>query len=169
MDDATGAEVETFEIKIFFDPRDCDPRALEMNHWSEEAWRGAPQAELAAHRFAGFLRAHATHPLISKAGKPYRVAKLIGHNAAGFDGPRLTRLFQRCEMFMPADFRIRCTLQRALWYFDERPELVPPVDFKLATLCQYFQIPVTETHEALADVRLTAALARALGCVKEAA
>jgi exonuclease I len=47
-----------------------------------------------------------------------------------------------------------------MWWFDERG--LAPVDFKLATLCKHFGIPVHETHDALADVRLTVQLAKAL-------
>jgi hypothetical protein len=75
------------------------------------------------------------------------VAKLVGHNADRFDGPRLQRLFKQYNAFLPADPRCRCTCQRAMWWFDEHA-LIPPKGFS------------GEQHDALVDVRLTIQLAR---------
>ena len=56
---------------------------------------------------------------------------------------------------------VRDTMHLALWFFDNtgRPA---PKDYKLATLCERFNIPIGDTHEALADVRLTIQLAAAI-------
>ena len=160
--EARWAELETFEMKLAFDPVTADPKALEINHWTAEAWAQAEAPIRVVSRFTDFLDRHMSHEMINKFGRRYPVAKLIGHNAATFDGPRLQTLFKRHGRFLPADPRVRCTCQRALWWFDEHPDAPRPDNYKLATLCRYFGIEVAETHEALADVRLTIALARAL-------
>jgi exonuclease len=161
VDEDTWNELLSFEAKIAFDATKADPEALALNHYSAEAWVGSQPPGQVAFRFAGFLERFRSLTMISKrTGKPYSVAKLIGHNAASFDGPRLRRMFDRCSLFLPADPRVRDTCQRALWYFDERGEV--PADFKLGTLCEHFGISTEGAHDALTDVRLTIALARAL-------
>lgn len=162
IDDESGAELEVLECKIKFDPELASPEALQINHYTADAWADALPVSVVANRFSGFCSRHATIRMVSKAGKPYHVARLCGHNMATFDGPRLRRMFEKLRLFAPWDPRVRCTLQRALWHFDECPSLPRPENFKLATLCRHFEIPVHETHEALADVRLTIQLARAL-------
>jgi DNA polymerase III subunit epsilon len=161
--DPGGVEVETFEAKIEFDVPAADPRALELNHYTPEAWAKAEAPIRVVSRFTDFLDRHKSLEMVSqKTGRPYQVAILCGHNAASCDGPRLQALFKHWGRFLPADPRVRCTCQRALWWFHEHPGNVLPENYKLATLCEYFGIPVVESHEALADVRLTIALARAL-------
>ena len=163
VDQARFAELETFEAKIAFEPSSADPAALELNHYTPEAWAKAEAPIRVVSRFTDFLDRHKSLEMVSaRTGRPYQVAVLCGHNAASFDGPRLQALFKYYGRFLPADPRVRCTCQRALWWFDERPDKPLPENFKLATLCRYFGIPVAESHEALADVRLTIALARAL-------
>lgn len=161
IDENTWAELETFEAKIAFDAATADPEALALNHYTPEAWAGAATVSLVSRKFASFLERYRCLTMVSKrSGKPYSVAKLVGHNAATFDGPRLKRMFEKVGSFLPADPRVRCTCQRAFWWFDERG--LAPRDFKLGTLCEYFAIPVHQTHDALADVRLTIALSRAM-------
>jgi DNA polymerase III alpha subunit (gram-positive type) len=160
IDEASWAQISSFEAKIAFDPATADPAALALNHYTPEGWVGAESLVLVCARFASFLERFRSIEMISKRGHPYSVAKLVGHNAASFDGPRLRRMFERCELFLPADPRVRCTCQRAMWWCDERG--IVPKDFKLSTLCQQFGIPVETSHDALADVRLTVALSKAL-------
>ena len=161
VDEASGNELETFEAKITFDAATADTEALALNHYSPEAWTSAEHERIVAAKYASFLNRYRYLACLSKrTGKTFTVAKLVGHNAATFDGPRLRALFARHDLFLPADPRVRCTCQRALWWFDERA--IVPKDYKLATLCEYFGIAVAESHEALADVRATVALARAL-------
>lgn len=159
--DETGA----FEAKIAFDEADAADDALALNHYDREAWlrEARPEKEV-VRMFGAFLNRHRALTMRSKrTGRPYTVAMLVGHNAADFDGPRLQAMFKRHDEFLPADPRVRCTVQRALWWFDESG-VAPPADYRLATLCSYFGVPVAEraTHDALADVRLAAALARAM-------
>ena len=57
-----------------------------------------------------------------------------------------------------------CTKQKALWLFEEDKSLTPPTDFKLGTLCQYFDVQLRkdEAHDALVDVRATVKLYQAM-------
>jgi DNA polymerase III epsilon subunit-like protein len=100
---------------------------------------------------------------LSAKGSSYHIAQLAAHNAE-FDGAFLRAWFGRLDLYLPAHPKVLCTLQRALWYFAERPELPRPKDFKLATLCDYFGVPfhAASAHEALADVTATLRLYAAL-------
>lgn len=120
----------------------------------------------ACKRFFAFLNRHATLMKISKAGKPYNVAVLAGHNIISFDIPFLQswqkRLAQKDASlsFPPFDFFALDTLQMAL-----QAKLlmgIPYPDLKLKTLCQYHGLAGEQTHDALDDIYLTVALARAL-------
>lgn len=161
IDDGDGNELDSFERKIKFDPATCDPKALEINHYTEEAWKGAkPPARVAA-EFANFLHPHLCIEMMSKrTGAPYYVTKGAGYNAVKFDWPRLQALFG--SAFLPVSFHVRDVLQRAMWWFDENGDKPRPKDLKLGTVCEYFSITVEGAHDALVDVRLTAALARRL-------
>lgn len=163
IDEDSWAELEPFEAKIKFDLAAADAAALAMNNFDPSIWneKAIPESE-AARQFSGLLKRHSSLTMTSKRGLPYSVAKLVGHNAASFDGPRLRSMFARHAIFLQADPRIRDTLQRALWYFDENG-IAPPENYRLETLCRYFGVPIAETHEALADVRLAIQLARAIG------
>jgi DNA polymerase III epsilon subunit-like protein len=93
----------------------------------------------------------------------FRVAQLVSHNSQ-FDGPFLKAWFENLGLFLPASYRVFCTLQRAYWYFQENPLVASPDDFRLATLCEYFGVPLNpgEAHEALADACAALALYRVL-------
>ena len=106
--------------------------------------------------------------MVSQAGRPYQLAQLAAHNA-NFDGPFLRAWYQRIGQFCPARYQVLCTLQRSLWWFDEHRLETPPKDFKLQTLCEYFEVPLSddEAHEAIADVRATLGLYRALRQLEE--
>jgi DNA polymerase III epsilon subunit-like protein len=160
IDEKTWVELAVFEAKLQFDEKLADPEALKLNHYDRAIWKreAVPVAE-AAVRFSLFLQPFRCIQMVSKrTGNPYSVAKLVSHNAA-FDAPRLKRMFQ--AQFLAADPRVRCTLQRALWWFDERG--VEPANYQLATLAKYFGIPVPEgVHGALADARLAVAVSRAM-------
>lgn len=155
-------EIATFEKKLKFLKCDCDVTSLTMNHFDEEIWEQEAIDPLRAiDAFAKFLDPFKCLNFISKrTGNPYSVAQLAGHNAATFDGPRLQRLFSIHRRFLPADPRVLCTLQRAMWFFRERKEKID--SYKLESLCLYFGIVPHATHDALADVRSTILLARKL-------
>lgn len=154
--------IDSFEAKILFDPARCTPEALEKNGYKAEDWAEALPEDEVVKRFDKFLQKHSTLTLVSqRTGNPYTVAKLIGYNAATFDGPRLKAMFDARKMFLKADMRIRCVLQRALWYFDsiDSPQ---PDDFKLATVHRTLGLEPRKAHEATADVLMTQEVDREL-------
>lgn len=160
-----GEELETFEQKIRFDERQATKRALRKRLYCRDRWQreGRP-AHYVAHDFGEFLSRHATLTVSRcdrRYARPLVVAQMVAHNAA-FDGPFLREWFERHRLFLPADYRVFCTLQRAMWLFQEHPALIPPEDFKLGTLCRYFGVPWSHeyAHDALFDVRATVKLYR---------
>lgn len=162
IDDASGLERSNFEVKIRFNEADADPEALAMNHWDRVVWaKSDVTPDNAARLFAEWVRPYCSIEMISKrTGNPYKVAKLAGYNALTFDLPRLKALFG--TQFFPCSYHVRDVLQRAMFWFDENPTAPRPENLKLGTVCAYFGIPVIDAHDALGDVRMTAALARVL-------
>jgi DNA polymerase III alpha subunit (gram-positive type) len=163
VDESTWDEIGTFERKIRFPYSAADPQALAMNHYNADVWiKEAVDSYQVCTEFAAFLEPFKCIEFVSKrTGRPYSVAKLIGHNAATFDGPRLKRMFEAHNLFLPADPRVRCTVQAAMWWFDWHN--VAPPSYKLSALCEYFGLPVADdAHDALADVRMTVQVARRL-------
>ena len=157
-------EVDRFEVKIHFDESKASPDALRRIHYRRAEWKeNAIPAKKACWAFARFLRKHASVELLRPDLSSFRVAQLACHNAE-FDGPFIRRWFERLDVFMPASYRVLCTLQRAYWFFQENPDLGLPDDYRLGTLCRYFGIDFSEyeAHEALADACATALLYRAL-------
>jgi DNA polymerase III epsilon subunit-like protein len=156
--DGEWNELALFETKIQFNESAADPEALKINRYDPMEWKDAkPEAEV-ARLFSEFLRPFCSVEKTSKKGSSYLVARLAGHNAATFDGPRLRRMFESARLFLPAELFVRDTLQRALWYFDERGETVSSL--RLTELCKHFDIPCDGAHDALTDVRLSIAIAR---------
>jgi DNA polymerase III epsilon subunit-like protein len=156
--------VERFEAKVRFDESRANRISLRKNHYHRGVWaKNALEPEDAAKRFAEFLRRHATVTKLGSDGEPYHLAQLVAHNAS-FDAEFLWAWYERLYMYLPARYQVFCTLQRAMWYFQEHREETPPDDFKLATLCHHFGVPfhAASAHDALADVSATLALYRAM-------
>ena len=148
-------EREVFEVKVRFDETKACPDALRRVHYRRAEWkRSAVAPKKAAWAFARFLRRHANVEVFRRDLSVFRVAQLVSHNSQ-FDGPFLTEWFDRLDIFLPASYRVFCTLQRAYWFFHENPHLARPDDFRLGTLCDYFEVPLnpSDAHEALADTR----------------
>lgn len=167
--DATLSPVEAFEAKIHFEVNRANKNSLRKNHYHPGTWaREAQEGEQVARSFAEFLRRHASIAMTSSNSEEYKVSQLVAHNAA-FDGPFLQVWYERLGIFLPARRQVLCTMQRAMWYFAEHSKVVPPRDYKLATLCQYFRVPfhAAAAHEALADASATVGLYRAI-CDAEA-
>ena len=151
-------EVASFNQRITFDMAQCDPKALEMNHYDPAAWAEAASPAVTAARFATWSRPYQALTLTStRTGRQYTVAQCAGYNVQ-FDQPRLKALFG--TSFMPCGFLMRCVLQRVLWHYDEHGGA--PENFKLSTVAAALGIDTTGAHDALTDVRLTAAVYRAL-------
>jgi DNA polymerase III epsilon subunit-like protein len=162
--DADLQPVEAFENKIIFAIKSADRHSLRKNHYHAGTWaREAREEPEVARDLADFLRRHASLERLSSAGEAYSVAQLVAHNAT-FDSAFLDEWFRRVGIFLPAGRQVLCTMQRAMWFFSERPDLRPPKDFKLATLCDFFGVPfhAAKAHEALADVSATVALYAAI-------
>lgn len=157
-------ELEAFEAKIRFSHSLADPKSLRKPSYEPRLWeRQGVSAREAAEQFADFLRRHATIDMKSPDGKRYRVAQLVAHNAT-HDGGFLRHWFDRLGLFLPGHYRMLCTVQRAIWHFQESPTQKLPPNFKLLTLCRFFGVPFRESdaHDALNDVRATVALYRAM-------
>lgn len=162
--DSNLRELERFEAKLKFNSKFADPKSLRKASYSRELWKQEAQPSIRVMKqFSELLRRHATVDQTSSAGLPFSVAQLVAHNGA-FDGSFLRAWYDRFDEFLPASPRVFCTLQRALWLFQEDKSLTPPPDFALRTLCHYFGVSLkaTEAHEALNDVRATVDLYRAI-------
>ena len=156
-------EIDVFEAKIEFDAAKADPEALKINSYDEKRWQKQAQPErIVVATFAAFLNKHATLERVAKgSGRPYKVARLAGHNVLSFDAPRLLALFKRHGAFLPADaFRPLDTLQLASWSAARLG--IEPTNYKLSTLCETFGIDTAGAHDALADVRMSLDLTRTL-------
>jgi DNA polymerase III epsilon subunit-like protein len=157
-------EFDSFEVKIQFDEDKACPDALRRVHYRRAEWkRSAVSPKKAAWAFARFLRRHASVEVLRRDLTTFHVAQLASHNSQ-FDGPFLTEWFDRLGIFLPASYRVFCTLQRAYWLFHEHPQLSAPDDFRLGTLCEYFGVPLSpaDAHEAMADARAAIAVYRAI-------
>lgn len=155
-------ELDTFEAKIRIDERLIRASQIRNRHFDSQLWKTEGRSEKAvAYDFGRFLTRHATADVTGSGFRPLVVAQLVAHNAE-FDGAFLRKWFERLGLFLPASYRVFCTLHRAMWLFHEDRLLTPPDDFKLGTLCQYFSIrfPASESHDALVDVRATVELYR---------
>lgn len=159
--DSDWSEVAAFERKLTFDISLANPEALAMNHYDADVWaREAVTPLRVLSEFIAFTKPYLCVEMKSKrTGAPYYVGKLAGHNALKFDLPILQRMFG--TSFFPFSYHVKDTLQRALFYFDEHPEVKRPENLKLSTLCEAMGISIDGAHDALADVRMSAALARA--------
>ena len=155
-------ELEAFEAKVQVDERKTPSTLIHNRHFDRDQWhREARHPKVVAYHFGRFLGRHATAEVAGANQRRMIVAQLVAHNAE-FDGLLLREWFERMGLFMPASYRVFCTLHRAMWLFHEHHSLSPPSDFKLGTLCRYFGIslPPQEAHDAAADVRATVELYR---------
>jgi DNA polymerase III epsilon subunit-like protein len=153
----SGVELGSFEQKIAFKEADADQAALAMNHYDAAAWVDAKPPAVVAAKFAAWMRPYyAVKKTSPRTGNGYTVARLAGYNAAAFDMPRLREMFG--TQFLPADYPVRDVLQRVVFYFDERPDVTPPANLKLTTVCAFFGIDTAGAHDALTDARMCAEL-----------
>lgn len=156
-------EIECYERKVKFLEENCDPVALEKNHYDPEVWaRDAISPKIVVKEFTAILRKHADLNNVSAKGRPYVSCQMAGHNAAVFDRQFLNDWYKRLGEYCPGDWRVLDTLQLAQWWYfatgNPRPE-----NFRLETLCSEFGIELEgDAHDALVDVRATVELARVL-------
>lgn len=163
-------ELEEFEAKVQIDERKTPAALIHNRHFNRAVWlREAQHPKVVAYEFGRFLARHATTAVAGANRRRIIVAQLVAHNAE-FDGMFLREWFEKLGLFLPASFRVFCTLHRAMWLFHEHPSLTPPADYKLGTLCRYFGVPLRfhEAHDALADVRATVELYRRMSMLDAA-
>lgn len=152
-----GQSVGELEVKIAIDPARCEPGALILNGYSVERWADAVSEAVAVKRIGDFLSKHATVERVSKkSGKPYKVARLAGHNAAAFDFAFLRKMFEAHKAFLPADYRVLDTMHLALWHLQDAESV------GLQALAKRYGIDQGQAHDALADARTTVGVAAAL-------
>lgn len=157
-------ELGTMEMKIEFEMKDADPKALGVSKFTPTAWEryAIPEKDAAA-KFSHFLERHATNEFPSKKnkGETYSLAKVAAYNS-DFDVTRLEAWAKRTDTYFPMMRMSLCVMQRTLWFFEENQGLLPPENYKLGTVAEHLGLRNTPDHSALADTRATVELAKAL-------
>lgn len=151
--------VDTFDAKVQFNPAQCEPDALKINGYTPEAWADAMPLDQALSVFSQLCREHSHVQMTSRAGNPYFVAQLAAYNAE-FDMKFIQVAFNITRQFMPASYLALCMLQRARWFFAERPGLGQPDNFKLPSVCRALGVTLDKAHDAGADNRAQIAVLR---------
>lgn len=148
---------DVFERKLLFDKNKASSEALEINHYDEELWsKTAVTPRQAANDFNMFCKGKLSVARLSKAGKPYRVASLVGYNNAHFDKAFLDKLFRDHVGFGSYDYRMYDVYELAKW-------LLPwEVEYKLTAVVKYFDLMERYAHDAIADCRMTMEVAACL-------
>lgn len=154
-------EVAHFEVKIRFDEQTATQEALETNHYDREVWdREAVSEEVAQARFSLFMKQHATVRMVSKRGNPYFIARLAGHNVATFDAPFIQFWYKKTGAFLPGHYKTLDTFQLASWAHHLDAPGEGPDGLSLVDLMAHHGVDrVGDAHEALSDVRGSAAIA----------
>jgi len=162
---AAAVDLNTWEVLSDFEVKlEVPPAAtrdlFEGSNYDADVWeREAVNPVLGWKRFCGYLKRHATAQRISKAGNPYKVAQLAGHNAATFDKLFVWEAGNRWSFFVPADPRVWDTVQLALTA--QVMELLDVPNLRLETLAKEAGAPLgDDAHDALADVRATVEVAK---------
>lgn len=159
--DESGVVVDQFEVKVKFRRDNADPEALNMNSFDADVWlKEAINPKAAAKQFDAFCKKYATVAKKAKSGNLYYVAQLAGHNAATFDKPFLDNWYKRLDIWLSANWfvidTLHMALERQVFFNEQYPSL------KLADLCEYHGISRGQTHDAVDDTIMTAALCFAI-------
>ena len=133
-----------------------DPKAFEVTGIDiKEIWN-YPQAKDVLDEFIKWIDSHET------------IFNLAGHNIT-FDRNKLFRLFCRNGHYSSFITRINnndyCTLRRSREIFKNKRN--KPSDFKLETICRFFDIEVGVSHRALEDITNTIKVYFELEKIKE--
>ncbi|SRR5260221_2125648 len=142
------SEKETFEAKLKFDPTKAEKSALEINHYSTEAWKDAVEPAVGLNKLAKLFERHRYAKRVSAAGRGYTVAIAAGYNG-GFDSERIMFQSRKRGIFQPVDPRFLDIMQLAFW------RQLDLDSYKLTSIAKHFGLDVSKAHDALADVRLT--------------
>lgn len=155
----TFKEVDTFEIKVRFDPEKASAESLEIMGYSPERWADAVEPDVARTEFAAFIRKYCTWTRVSKrTNREYQTLEIAGQNIP-FDISFLEPFY--ANSYFPA----------AMWrggYLDlmqviKALEIILNIHFDsyyLESLCHYFEVPYVDGHDALADARMELEVAR---------
>ena len=159
---------EPFERKVVLVDGKYTDKALEVQGYTPERWADAIPMFEVLEEFGAWLRNNNhTHSATSKKGNTYEVAHLGGHNL-GFDVDFLNATCKRMTggergYWLPVTKWAGGwldTLHMAKWvgalYGHKHTSL------QLGDLCDYYELPHPEDHDALGDVRATILLARTL-------
>lgn len=160
-------EKETFEVKIL--PSENGIKRLErtralapqLGKFDSAKW--APKTTAKARAFDGFqlfCKKYACIEKTSKRGSTYGVAHLAGHNIDRFDLPFLFAAFRKADQFLPAHGRPLDTTHMVTVLEALNDKVLP--SHRLEDLCKTFGVKLTNAHDAMADIRATVELARAL-------
>ena len=164
VDESNLEEIGRFgPFRVEFDVKAASPDALKINHYEEIDWKNALSQKELVVTFGRFLKIHSTAKMTSRAGNPYLVAQMAGHNIARFDLPFLQDTFGRSGTFLPARFIGLDTLQLAAWHFHNVHPGHVPENLKLGTLAEHFKIEFEgEAHDAMADVLANIQITKAI-------
>jgi DNA polymerase III alpha subunit (gram-positive type) len=148
-------QIGEFERKLQFDMDRADPEALEINHYSPEAWAGALSQRDGLAAFNSWVKKFATVPRkAKKSGRTFYTVRMAGHNIIRFDMNFLREWYG--TDFCPADYMCLDTQQLAQWM-----DLECKWDnYKLGNLCIIYGIDLENAHDALSDVKGNVSLAR---------
>lgn len=149
----TGSVVSEWEQKIQFSEDTCDPEALKTNCYDADQWKAsAVPLHEALQNMCVFLGAFKSLAKISKAGRPYSVAQIVAHNAE-FEADFLISACQRRAIFFPADYRMLCTKQLAMWTCRGLGKMPEPPSYQLSDLHKTFFNEPADLHDALNDAK----------------
>jgi DNA polymerase-3 subunit epsilon len=161
-------EKETFERKML--PSENGLKRLErtremapqLGPFDTAKWAAAASPRVRVYDdLERFLTKYACIEKTSKTkGTKYVVAHMAGHNADRFDLPFLFASFKKSKVFLPAHGRALDTMHMVSTLEMLNDKLID--SYHLEDLCKMFGVKLENAHDALADVRATVALARAL-------
>ena len=140
---------DKLEIKVKFDPDECEEEALEVQGYKKKKWKKAIKKEKAMKKVKKFLNAHKSATKISKKGKEYSVAVLAGFNASSFDKLFLIKLFKDFDEWCPFDYQVFDVYELAKWMFPGKPS------YSLEGLCNELCLPERKWHDPMSDVLAT--------------
>lgn len=149
------------ERKLIFDVGAADPQALLVNSYNEEVWAKEAVTQLKGLTdFDDFARPYKDVVRTSKrTGKTFTCLRTGGHNILKFDDAFVRNWYFRNKRFCPFDYQeVFDTLQLAKWQIRFGTEK-DPADYTLGQLCDFYKVPLQDSHDAFNDVLATARLA----------
>ena len=170
VDAQTFEETGAYTARVLFDEATAEREALDRNHYDAALWaKEGVSPAVVVDTIVSFLRAHATHRMLSaRTGNWYVVALAGGHNISNFDLPFLFSWVERVciaekrkPVFLPfARYGIDTMTLAAL--YSARVCATALDDHKLGTLATQFGIKIEKEHDAMHDIRANIQVARAL-------